>query len=475
MPECCEFLGEFEKHVKPERRALSQCALKFAKKLMSLLLRPIFALLFVISALGVEIGCSDKGTSSPQKESPPPDPSANSETTLATAPAAPATAAADAQSAPEAHLPPGPLKIARTALETRLKTGADGNSQHWQGLGHLEVKSEQLRELYKSRGKTYIGFKAVVVSDRDCLVDWRAELIASPTGRGPSLGTIVGLTPLPAKTAVTLSGVFAATDNDLKSLASASAGYWTLCGKSMPTPNVHALQILKTNPEDLHFGSSMKLHHTEFVLKGKAPKNQRCFFDLVNEDTDKDGFTLNRDFATFSLAHSAPKNASPLFAKLRRTSFEGGSAKDYEKLAAGNRAYLRNLRCVSAPSPDKTNAPVGIEVSRIALHAKEGKPSRAEHLARKGYTYSAHFKNTLGKDCSFQIRFRLQDQNGLPLHHSSLLSEIVHLKADADLDYTSDVERLFVWLSQVPQVGELTVEYAAPVSACSRFDPAKAL
>ena len=394
---------------------------------------------------------------------------------MTTATAAPSTAAPAAESAPEAHLPPGPLKIARTALKTRLKTGADGESQHWQELGHLEVKSEQLRELYKSRGKTFVGFKAVVVSDQDCLVDWRAQFIASPTGRGPSLGSTQGLYPLPAKTTVTLSGVFAATDKDLETLASASAGYWTLCGKSLPKPSIHALQILKTNPDDLHFGSSMTLHHTEFVLKGKAPKNQRCFFDLVNEDTDKDGFTLNRDFATFSIAHSAPNDASALFAKLRRTSFEGGSAKDYEDLVTGNRAYLRNLRCVNKPSAGKATPPVGIEVSHIVLHAKEGKPSRAEHLARKGYTYSAHFKNTMGKDCSFQIRFRLKDKNGLPLHHSSLLSEIVHLKADADLDYTSAVERLFVWLSQVAQAGELTVEYAAPVNDCSRFDPAKAL
>ncbi len=365
---------------------------------------------------------------------------------------------------------PGPYKIARTALKERLSTTRDGQQLHWQELGQIEVSGEEFRQVYRSRGKSFVSFKAELKAAGNCLVDWRVELISGPTGRGKSLAQISGLVPTREGESLTVSGVVAVADEDLPSLASASAGYWTLCGDEIPSPNLQALKIESALGKQIKFGPAIDIHHTEFKISGKAPDKQRCFFEIVAEDSDESGFTLNRDFASFSVDSSKESST----ALLRRTSLEGGNARDYEKLATGKRGYLRKIHCVG---PLELSAPrtKGVQVSDLELHPHEGAPESAEHIARQSYGHSATVHNNSGEDCAFQIRYRVLDKTGIPLNRTSIFSETVHLEKGAKRSFHSKQERLFVWRDHAKEVGSLVVESALPVNQCNSFDPNKAM
>ncbi len=365
---------------------------------------------------------------------------------------------------------PGPYKIARTALKERLSTTRDGQQLHWQELGQIEVSGEEFRQVYRSRGKSFVSFKAELKAAAHCLVDWRVELIAGPTGRGKSLAQISGLVPTRKGESVTVSGVVAVSDEDLPSLASASAGYWTLCGDELPRPNLQSLKIDSALGKQIKFGTAFDIHHTEFKISGKAPEKQRCFFEIVSEDTDESGFTLNRDFASFSV----DSNTESSTVLLRRTSLEGGNARDYEKLATGKRSYLRKMHCIAALTPPKAGVK-GVTVTELELHPHEGDPESAEHIARQSYGHSATVHNTLGKDCAFQLRYRILDKAGIPLNRTSIFSETVHLEKGVKRSFRSKQERLFVWRDHADNVGSLIVESAQPVNQCKSFDSTKVM
>ena len=241
----------------------------------------------------------------------------------------------------------------------------------------------------------------------------------------------------------------------------------------MPKPSVFDIAITETAPEQIKFGKSFDLHHTRLAVKsniartGKAP--ERCYFELVVEDADKDGFTLNRDFASFSIRPGASSGA-----KVRRTSFEGGNEKDYASRAVGKRSYLRKLVCKSDWSP-KPGSISGIVVSDLVAQRYEGEFTTAEQHVRATYGHSATLKNKMGKDCSFRIRYRMLDKDGMPLNRATVLSESLHLKKGATVSYKSVKQRLFVWLQQADDVGSLVVEQAGPVRDCAAFDAKLAL
>lgn len=367
-------------------------------------------------------------------------------------------------------LPPGPYKIARTPLKERLSTTRDGQQLRWQELGQIAVSGEEFRQVYRSRGKNYVSFKAELKAAANCLVDWRVELIAGPTGRGKSLGQIKGLVPTRKGESLIVSGVTEVSDKELPNLASASAGYWSVCAKEMPSPSVHQLEIASATAKQIKLGTEFDIHHTAFTLSGKAPAKKRCFMEVVVEDRDKDGYTLNRDFTSFSI--SSNKNTHE--GLLRRTTFEGGAEKDYEKLATNKIAYLRKMRCVSAET-SPTPKIEGIEISELTLAPNTSEPKSAEHLARQSFGHSAVLHNTSKQACSFHLRYRILDKEGLPLNRTSIFSETVHLAKDATVNYKHQQERLFVWLDHRDEVGSLSIESALPVDDCKAFDPTKAL
>ncbi|MBL4636635.1 MAG: hypothetical protein JKY56_22480 [Kofleriaceae bacterium] len=412
------------------------------------------------------LGCSGKKDGESSSSGSPPAVSSESA-------AAPQKLATPPKSAGPV-MAPGPYKIARTALKERLSTTRDGQQLRWQELGQIEVSGEEFRQVYRSRGKSFVSFKAELKAAAHCLVDWRVELIAGPTGRGKSLAQISGLVPTRKGESVTVSGVVAVVDEDLPSLASASAGYWTLCGDELPRPNLQELKIDSALGKQIKFGTAFDIHHTEFKISGKAPDKQRCFFEIVSEDTDKSGFTLNRDFASFSV----DSNKESSTALLRRTSLEGGNARDYEKLARGKRSYLRKMYCIGALTPPEAGTK-GVTVSELELHPHEGEGGAeiesAEHIARQSYGHSATVHNTSGVDCAFQLRYRILDKTGLPLNRTSIFSETVHLEKGAKHSFRSKTERLFVWRDHVDKVGSLIVESAQPINQCKSFDSNKVM
>ncbi|MCP4448975.1 MAG: hypothetical protein GY811_27120 [Myxococcales bacterium] len=370
-------------------------------------------------------------------------------------------------------LPDGTRTIERTKLSSIAHKDLDGESRQWTAQGGIVVDDTDYRELYRSRGEHFIGFRGTVkAASEDCLVHWKAELIKSATGRGQSIGKIEGTLPVPAETSAVASGLLALSPAAAASIGSASVGYWSLCGDALPSPSVFDVLITETNAEQIKFGKSFDLHHTRLNMESKVAatkKPRRCYFEMVAEDIDADGFTLNRDFASFSLTPGAKGGAN-----IRRTTFEGGNESDYAKQVAGKRSYLRKLNCKAGRDSLKPKLE-GIRIGKLKAHRYEGEPTTAEHHVRATYGHSATFENTTGKDCSFRIRYRMLDTSGMPLNRSPVLSESVHLRKDAKVDYRSAKNRLFVWLEQAGQVGSLVAEQAAPIQACGSFDESRAL
>tara|TARA_R110002096_G_scaffold433381_2_gene651962 strand:+ start:579 stop:1859 length:1281 start_codon:yes stop_codon:yes gene_type:complete len=371
-----------------------------------------------------------------------------------------------------------PSTIKPTALETISRKGQDGKTRTWTALAGIEVADANYKELYQSRGEHFIGFKATVTaSAENCLVHWRAEFDGKTadgkTASAKPLGKLEGTIPVAAGNTQLASAILDVDAEVASQIKSATVGYWTLCGDALPTPSVFDVAITKTTPEQIKFGKSFNLHHTRLALTsniatvGKEP--QRCYFELVVEDADKDGFTLNRDFASFSLRPGTSSSAS-----MRRTTFEGGNERDYNPLVANTRSYLRKLVCKTnwSAAPESIS---GIKIENLEATRYEGEPTTAEQHVRATYAHSATFTNTMGKDCSFRIRYRMLDKSGMPLNRAPVLSEIVHLAKDAKVSYQSAKQRLFVWLEQADDVGALVAEQAAPVQNCAAFDAKQAL
>jgi hypothetical protein len=368
----------------------------------------------------------------------------------------------------------GPRTIERTELASIVRKGQDGETRTWMSLAGFTVSDVDYRERYQSRGEHFVSFKAALKGGKEnCLVHWKAEFIKSDTGRGPSLGKLEGTVPVAAEATVMASGIGNFETAVAKEIGSATVGYWSLCGDALPTPSVFDMAITETAPEQIKFGTSFDLHHTRLAITSNiAPSSkepERCYFELVVEDVDKDGFTLNRDFASFSMRPGAASGAS-----MRRTTFEGGNQRDYSDLAVSKQSYLRKLVCKGpwSPTPDSIS---GIKITNLKALPYEGEPTTAEQHVRATFGHSATFANETGKDCSFRIRYRMLDKDGMPLNRSPVLSETVHLHRGAQVDYTSEKQRLFVWLKQANDVGSLAIEQAAPVQNCAAFDAARAL
>ncbi len=353
-----------------------------------------------------------------------------------------------------------------------MRKGQDGETREWGLLSGIEVSDEHYKVVYQSRGASFLSFQgSVKVAGTNCLVHWKAQFLESETGQGESFASLEGMVPGHKGQSMMVSGILELPPEQASKIGSASVGYWTLCGDALPTPSVFDVVITETKAEQIKLGTLFNLHHTlvRVKSKGKASKERRCYFDLVVEDVDAEGFTLNRDFASFSLVPGANGEA-----KIRRTVFEGGREKDYVAKAKGKRSYVRKLSCAGAWDENSSKID-GLQVSNVALHRYEGEPSTAEHFVRASYGHSATFRNTTGKDCSFRIRYRVLDTAGVPMHRTPLLSEQLHIAKDATVQYRSEKERLFVWLSQAADVGSLVVERAAPIDQCQRFDAGKVL
>lgn len=405
-------------------------------------------------ALACVLACSSKK----EKKSPTPEPTKGEP-------------AATDQAAPKG-MPPGPYKIERTQLRTLTRKSAQGEILQWKSLDGIEVTDESLKELYLSRGSFFVGFKATVkVAEQDCLIRWRAELIEGATGRGPRLGGATGVSSARAGETITISSNVALSDKDAQRVASASAGYWTLCGDDLPPVSAFDISITNTGSEEVELGNAITLQYTVLDLQRKAATGAptRCHFDVVTEDIDAEGYTLNRDFASYSLL---PAQTGQV--KLQRTVFEGGSELDYIKAVAGRRSRIREVSC-RAPWHAKSATSEGITIKDLQLHRFEpehGKPTRPEWAT---YDHSAKITNTIGKDCAFRVRYRMLDKDGFELHKAPLLSEVLHLARGASLDYRSDKHRLYVWRGQAEEVGRLVVQEATPVRDCSTFDGNKVL
>jgi hypothetical protein len=376
------------------------------------------------------------------------------------------------QAAPKG-MPPGPYKIERTQLRTLTRKSAQGETLQWKSLDGIEVSDEGLKELYLSRGSFFVGFKATVkAAEQDCLIRWRAELIEGPTGRGPRVGGATGVSSARAGETITLSSNIALSAEDAQRVASASAGYWTLCGDDLPPVSAFDIAITNTGSEEVALGNAVMMQYTVLDLQRKAEKNAaptRCHFDVVTEDIDAEGYTLNRDFASYSLGPAGTGQV-----KLRRTAFEGGGEADYKEAVVGRRSRIRDLSC-RAPWNAKSATIEGITVKNLQMHRftpEHGKPARAEWAS---YDHSAKFKNIIGKDCAFRIRYRVLDKGGYEMHKAPLLSEVLHLPKASSLDYRSDKQRLYVWLDQAAEVASLVVHEATPVRDCTTFDSKKVL
>ncbi len=368
----------------------------------------------------------------------------------------------------------GPHTIERTPLESIVRKGQDGETRTWMSSAGIEVANVDYKEVYQSRGEHFVSFRANLKGgSENCLVHWKAEFIKGKTGRGVSLGKVGGTLPVAANSETVASAVAGFETAVASDIGSASVGYWTLCGEALPTPSIFDVAITSTEPEQIKFGKSFDLHHTRLTLQSKiAPADKdakRCYFEVVVEDADSDGFTLNRDFASFSIRANASSGLS-----MRRTTFEGGNEKDYAPLTAEKRSYLRKLTCKSHWKP-KPKSISGIAVSELIAHRHEGEPTTAEQHVRATYGHSATFQNKTGKDCSFRIRYRMLDKDGMPLNRAPVLSESVHLHKGAKVAYQAEKQRLFVWLQQADDVGSLVVEQAAPVKDCSGFNANLAL
>ncbi len=411
---------------------------------------------FAIAAAVLLLGCSDS------------QPAASSSSDFPV----PQTAPPAVQKPAPEPLADVPRTIARTPRPSMMRKGQDGETREWALLHGIEVSDEHYKVVYQSQGASFLSFRASVkVAGTNCLVHWKAQFLESETGQGELVASVEGTVPGHKGKSMMVSGILELPPEQASKIGSASVGYWTLCGDALPTPSEFDVAITETKAEQIKLGTLFDLHHTLLRVKskGKASKKRRCYFDLVVEDEDADGFTLNRDFASFSLFPGTNGEA-----KIRRTVFEGGRAKDYEGKAKGKRSYIRKLSCASAWD-ESSSTMEGLHVSKLALHRYEGEPTTAEHFVRASYAHSATLRNTTGKNCSFRVRYRLLDSHGIPMHRTPLLSEQLHIAKDATVQYRSKRERLFVWLSQAPKVGSLVIERATPVDNCQRYDAKRAL
>ncbi len=416
------------------------------------------ALLLLCSTLLACTSKSSDGKSPESKSSESNSSKATSSDTSSTAPANTTEPSATAS---------GDIRVFRSELAARTRADRDGTSKSWAALGGMRVSDEAFQRLYTSGDKEFVAFKAKLsVADEDCLVDWRAELVSTSTGRGPVLSTISGLVPLKAHSEMVVSGVVGLSSHELSLIGSVSAGYWSVCGKSMPSPSAHDFAITDTSTEDLKLGTAFSLHHTVFKLQGLAKEpaaNTRCYFDIVAEDRNADGFTLNRDFASYSMAPGASG-----VAKLRRTTFEGGNEKDYAAAAVFKQSYLREVFC-QGPWLASSAKLEGIAIADLKLLPATGDAKTAEELVRASYGHAATLSNTIGKNCSFRVRYRLLDKSGVPMNKAAMLSETLHLRKGQSVHYTSADQRLFVWKEQAAELGSLVVEEAVPVNACKGY------
>lgn len=367
----------------------------------------------------------------------------------------------------------GPHKIVRTRLQKQIRKSARGETYEWQLLDGIEVTGESIKQLYVSRGSYFVSFKAAIqVADRDCLIRWKTELIEGPTGRGPSVESISGAVPARAGESLTVSGVVALSDKEASKVGSASAGFWTLCGDALPRPSALDFAITKTATEQIKLGNAFDLHHTVMevqsnLAKGIAPS--RCHFNLVAEDVNAEGYTLNRDFSTYSLAANTSGQV-----KLRRTSLEGGSEMDFTEAAKSKRSYLNSVSCVGPWDAEGAQLE-GIEFQDLAVHRHQAGAKTASETSRTSFDHSATITNTIGKDCSFRVRYRMLDQEGIPMHKAPVLSEVLHLPKGATVKYRSDKRRLYSWLDQAEEVTTLVVMQARPLVDCKQFDAKQSL
>lgn len=405
--------------------------------------------LVTAAAIASLCGCSPKKSADKEQPAKPPTP---------------------AKAEPESRLGPA-SKIERTQRPTLARKGPDRTTQSLKLLGGIKVSEEGLSQLYTSRGKVFIGFKAKVKAlEQDCLLEWKAELIEGDTGRGTSVSAVSGRLALEANSEQVVSAVVGLSPEQAAMIGSASAGFWTICGEAMPSPSALAVQITETTSEQVKFGSSFKLQHTRVKTKPLAvPAQTRCYFDLVAEDINKAGYTLNRDFARYSLASGKPGSVL-----LRRTAFEGGGEKDFKDLVAGKRSYARKLHCAGPWDPASASLD-GLTVSALSLHRHQGKAESADHFTRASYQHKARLENTTGKNCSFNLRYRLLDTEGIPLASNPVLAETLHLRKGASVDYQAPGHRIFAWLDQEEQVGKLVAERSTPINDCKDFDSDKAL
>jgi hypothetical protein len=67
------------------------------------------------------------------------------------------------------------------------------------------------------------------------------------------------------------------------------------------------------------------------------------------------------------------------------------------------------------------------------------------------------------------------DKEGIPMHKTPVLSELLHLRKGATAKYQSDKHRLYTWQDQAEDAAQLVVDRAAPLGDCSKFDPKQAL
>jgi hypothetical protein len=384
-------------------------------------------------------------------------------------PAPSAEPAAKSASAPakDANLP---VKFVRNRRAERAQRTRGGDQLLWRQSAGIAVESEGLRRLYSSGSSTFVGFRAAgTAGDAPCVIDWVAHLMLGPGGQGGQLDRLSGQMAIAAGQPFSLSTAIPLERAQVDKIKSVNVSYWTICGDELGSPNIFQVKVEDVTGKRL--GGDAKqpgVHHTEFSLRGDFDA-LRCYFELVAEDVDRDGFVLNRDVSAYSLAAHA--SARPL---VRRTDFESGNEADYVALIASKRGYIRHFECMDKPLATGPKLE-GIAVDNLSLERFQAPAESVQSLSRASFRRRGRFVNKMGKDCSFSVRYQILDKAGVPLSLTTPLGEAVHLKRGARIDHTSSDYRVSVSLAQVEEIDKLVVVSAAPIEKCTRFDAARAL
>ena len=331
----------------------------------------------------------------------------------------------------------------------------------------ITVGEESFKPLFDAYGKTYMGMKAkLTIGDADCLVEWEAKL---QDEGGNRVSNISGNYAARKGEVITVSGNRDITPEEAATITTMETVYYTLCGNKLTDAGnpVNLTASVKSH-EKVEFGVFTLEHTTAEV--SSAFEGGRCYFDLILEDVDKQGYALNYDYANLSIAGGTTKEFV-----IRRTDERDERGKVFWPLIDSRRAHTINLEC-GQPFDPSTLKVDGMEVTNLTMAPRvrnEGDPQSGDELLMTLYDFEGDVSNTLGKDCSFIVRVGVLDKNGIQYHKGSASSATLHLKAGGSGHFKES--GIFIRKGQEDELDKIVLLEATAQSDCKYFKEERVL